>query len=72
MQQGLEAKFSTSTLKTILLETGNKKILEASRYDKYWGIGIGLYDPQCLSKTTQDENQMGKLLMHIRDQLKRT
>ena len=69
MEEGLMAKFSVPVLKDILSRTGNKIIYEASRFDKFWGTGIGLYHRQCLSQEPMGENQMGKLLVYVRSKL---
>ena len=70
MQESLTAKFATPKMKAILLKTGNKTILEAPRYDKFWGSGIGLFDRQCLTINSIGENQMEKLLVYMREQIR--
>ena len=53
-----------------LLLTGNKKILEAS-WDKFWGIGVDLNDPNVLDSTQWcGDNTMGDVLVTVRDELK--
>ena len=42
-----------------LLETGDKKIIENSQFDYYWGCG----------RDGRGENMYGKILMDIRDKL---
>lgn len=62
------AKFSDPTLKQYLLDTGNKEIVEASPYDRIWGIGLGTDDPRCLDKTQwQGTNWLGEAIMQVRD-----
>lgn len=60
-------KFSDPALKKILLDTGNKTIVEASPYDKVWGIGLGENDPRALDKSQwQGLNWLGEVLMEVR------
>jgi N-glycosidase YbiA len=57
MKDGLDAKFGqNSELKDILLSTGNAQIINDITTDEYWGTGTG-----------SGENQLGKLLVQIRD-----
>ena len=57
-------------LKQLLVNTGNKEIVEASPYDKIWGIGLNPYDPNVEDKTKwKGENKLGKCLMVVRDEL---
>jgi ribA/ribD-fused uncharacterized protein len=65
-------KFSQNEeLKKQLLATKNKIIVEASPYDKIWGIGMSVEQAQ---KTTEDKwnglNLLGKAIMDARDKLK--
>jgi hypothetical protein len=46
------AKFShTEILRRCLLETGDRIIVEASPYDKIWGIGLAENDPKALDQS---------------------
>lgn len=67
------AKFSQyPRLKSILLNTGNKTIVEASPYDKIWGIGIHWNDDTCLDEANwKGMNLLGKALMEVRKQLRK-
>lgn len=57
-------------LKESLLETGNKTIVEASPYDKIWGVGLHFEDDRILDEKNWDgENLLGKALMEVRDHL---
>jgi len=57
--------------KKLLLSTGDKVIVEASPYDKIWGIGIHWEDDDCLDETKwKGMNLLGKALMEVRKQLK--
>lgn len=64
MEYGLRYKFSDKnlSLKNKLLSTGDLFIQEGNMWgDKYWGV--------CL-KTGEGENNLGKLLMKIRENIK--
>lgn len=55
-------------LKEFLLSTGDRILVEASPYDKVWGIGMGPYDPLILDpKNWKGENLLGQALMVARD-----
>jgi hypothetical protein len=55
----------------ILQSTGDKIIVEASPYDKIWGIGIHWEDDDCLDETKwKGMNLLGKALVEVRKQLK--
>jgi ribA/ribD-fused uncharacterized protein len=60
MKTGLKAKFSDPKLKKLLLSTGSNELIEHSYKDRFWGrhpSGVG-------------ENNLGKVLMEIREELK--
>ena len=55
------------SLKEILLSTGDKTIVEASPYDKIWGIGLHWKDDDVLDEHKwKGMNLLGKVLMHVR------
>ena len=57
MYKALYHKFTQySTLATMLLQTGDKELIEDSPYDSYWGCG----------RDKQGMNVLGKLLMKLR------
>ena len=62
-------KFSQSThLKSLLLNTGTKILVEAAPYDRIWGIGYS--KTEALSnKDNWGENLLGKALMEVRSKL---
>jgi ribA/ribD-fused uncharacterized protein len=61
MWQGVLTKFLTHTdIQKILLDTGDKLIVEDSPIDYYWGCGR--------DKTGQ--NQLGKILMKVRQEIR--
>ena len=54
-----------------LLATEEKMIVEASPFDKVWGIGMGVNHPDILiPEKWQGENLLGKALMNVRTALK--
>ena len=57
-------------LKNYLLSTNDDILVEASPYDKVWGVGLRASDPLILDeKTWQGENLLGKALMNVRNDL---
>ena len=62
MRRVVEAKFAQNKeLKQKLLDTGDNILLEDSPTDKFWGIGA----------KGDGENVLGKLLMELREKLKK-
>jgi len=47
-------------VKEALLATGDKKIVETSQYDHYWGLG----------RDGRGQNEFGKIWMNIRDRIR--
>lgn len=65
------AKFQDPELKRFLFSFGNEEIVEASPYDKIWGIGLGEDDPDALDKTKwQGLNWLGEAIMQVRETIK--
>lgn len=66
---GSYLKFSqNSQLKSFLLETEDTVIVEASPYDKIWGIGLKAEDPDAYNpEKWNGENLLGFALMEVRD-----
>ncbi len=66
------AKFSQNLdLKEELLSTGDKVIVEASPYDKIWGIGMAEYDSGVEDpKNWKGLNLLGQAIMYVRNELK--
>lgn len=61
MLQGLRLKFTDVNLGNMLLDTGDEELVEGNWWgDQTWGVcrGVG-------------ENKLGKLLMQVRDELRR-
>lgn len=62
MRECIKQKFNQEPYKTKLLNTGTEYIQEGNMWnDKFWGV--------CL-KTNKGQNNLGKLIMEIRNQLK--
>lgn len=60
MMTGVQQKFNThKSLKQLLLSTEDQLIIENSPYDNYWGIG----------SVGTGRNQLGTILMRVREQL---
>lgn len=66
-------KFSQNTrLLEFLLNTENKYLVEASPYDKIWGIGLSITDPRTKYQGSwQGLNLLGKALMLVRSDLQK-
>lgn len=65
------AKYSQNIeSKNILLSTENKIIVEASPYDRIWGVGLHWNDDKILNeKNWKGQNLLGKVLMEVRKNL---
>lgn len=71
----LFAKFSQDpVLQQILLDTGEKILVEASPFDAIWGIKMGVNEyPQILDpKNWRGLNLLGESLMRVRSKLRQT
>lgn len=63
MRKAVFAKFTQhESLKKLLLSTGDDLLIEDSPYDTFWGIG----------KNRNGQNMLGKLLMELRDKLRKS
>ena len=59
-------------LKRALLETKDRIIVEASPYDRIWGVGLSSSDPRIYHpKKWRGKNLLGECLMCVREQLLR-
>lgn len=69
--QGNRLKFTQNEdLKTFLLSTKQKHLVEASPYDKIWGIGLRETDPRATyTRSWQGLNLLGNCLMIVRKEL---
>lgn len=71
MVDALTAKFQDPELKRILLNTGDRILVEASPYDRIWGIGLSEQSPFIYDeKNWKGQNLLGKALMEVREKLK--
>lgn len=69
----LMVKFSIPELKQELLATGNKTLVEASPYDRIWGIGLLEDNPLVDDETNwRGQNLLGKALMEVREALRQS
>jgi len=82
VEEGSYLKFGTSAgkggenLKQFLLGTGNRELVEASRFDRVWGVG---FDAATLrqgesagaGRERWGENRLGKALMVARERIKK-
>jgi len=73
MKKGLYSKFNQNlNLKERLLSIPNACFVEASPYDKKWGIGINVQHPNSASPSKwPGANLMGQALTEVRDMLKK-
>ena len=71
--QGNSAKFRQNPgLMAFLLETVGTTLVEASPYDKIWGIGLGEDDPDAKDRSKwKGINWLGDVLTHLRDDILR-
>lgn len=62
--QGNKYKFTQNPkLLEILLKTGTKTLVEASPYDKVWGIGLSENDPKARNRESwRGQNLLGEIL----------
>lgn len=70
---GLLAKYDQNPdLRKILLDTGDKIIVEASPYDTVWGIGMGENDPGIEDPANwKGLNVLGEMIMQVRTDLRK-
>lgn len=68
IKNALACKFSHPGLKNYLLATKNLKLVESS-IDDYWGSGVKLSDPKSLDENFPGSNELGKILMQIRENI---
>ena len=52
MECAVKAKFQQNdVLKKELLDTGNKNLVDWNAYDKFWGIGLSIYNADAMDRT---------------------
>lgn len=68
---GNRAKFTQNLeLRAALLGTAGTELVEASPYDRIWGIGLGASDPRARNPATwRGQNLLGKILTRLREEL---
>ncbi len=71
MTVGCREKFRQNPpLAAALLATGDTILVEASPYDRIWGVGLKWNDPRILDQSLWlGTNLLGKALMKVRDVL---
>lgn len=71
MKQCLVAKYTQNeNYRKILLETGNKVLVEARPTDKVWGVGVAIGDRNLYNELTwKGRNLLGRCLMEVRDEI---
>lgn len=71
VKDGNRAKFTQNAeLLAVLLETKGTTLVEASPYDKIWGIGLAEKDPRANDPTQwKGKNLLGIVLTELRDEL---
>ena len=70
MKEGLLLKFSQNEgLKQLLLNTNDKTLYEASKYDILWGIGYDINTAINTDTKLYGQNLLGEALMEIRNHL---
>jgi len=68
--EGNKVRFNASPeLKKNLLETGDKLLIEASKFDKIWGVGFAKQDA-FQNRHKWGLNLLGKALMDVRKMLR--
>ncbi len=73
LASGLMQKFKQhDDFKQLLLSTEGNILVEASKWDKIWGVGLDEKDPRILDPYQwQGENRLGKVLTTVRETLLR-
>jgi hypothetical protein len=70
--KGNMAKFANPELKQMLLDTGDRELVEASPYDRIWGIGMSANQPGVTSKCNwKGKNWLGETLTKVRSDIKK-
>ena len=68
---GSRAKFTqNAALREALIETAGTELVEASPFDRIWGIGLAASDPRAEDPARwRGQNLLGKILTRLRDEL---
>lgn len=71
MRWGNYYKFTQDEeLKRVLLDTGDRELVEASPRDRIWGVGFGAKNAE-KSRGKWGLNLLGQALMEVRDRIRR-
>lgn len=57
-------------LKELLLTTGDRELVEASRFDRVWGIGFDAQHALSMPREKWGQNLLGEALMNVRDRIR--
>lgn len=70
--RGNMAKYEQNDdLRALLLDTGDKTLVEASPKDRIWGIGLAADDPRATKRSAwRGKNWLGEALMRVRADLR--
>jgi ribA/ribD-fused uncharacterized protein len=70
VMRGNHAKFSQNAeLRAQLLATAGTTLVEASPFDRIWGIGLGATNPLAQQRSTwRGQNLLGQILTKLRDE----
>ncbi|KAL4911868.1 hypothetical protein BDW62DRAFT_195971 [Aspergillus aurantiobrunneus] len=63
------ARGNRANLREHLLRTGKRELVNASPYDRLWGIGFKALDAKKIAREQWGANQYGKALMEVRKDL---
>ncbi|KAK4547746.1 hypothetical protein LTR36_000704 [Oleoguttula mirabilis] len=56
-------------IRQLLLDTGDRELVEASPTDRIWGVGFGAAEAEA-NREQWGENRLGKAIMAVRDRLR--
>lgn len=71
LKASTEKYIQNKELKELLLSTGLKTFVEASPYDKVWGIGLGVNNPNVYNRSKWEGlNLLGQALTQTRENIK--
>ncbi|KAH0362318.1 DUF1768-domain-containing protein, partial [Aureobasidium melanogenum] len=71
VERGNLLKFQQNEqFKEVLLETGERLLVEASPQDKIWGIGFTAVGAKKVSRERWGQNLLGKALMNVREKIR--
>lgn len=57
-------------LKSLLLETGDRELVEASRFDQVWGAGFDAQQALAVPREKWGQNLLGIALMNVRERIR--